>query len=97
MLLTIHNETVIDFICKDQKSGFSCNLDDLKKEFLWIEYTGRVVRIDDDDCFCLLCDFGTDILNVWIPVGLLVTGVKDRFAVFEIYGIAPEGVTRRRN
>ena len=96
MLFAIHNETVIDFICKDQKAEFSCNLDDLEKDFLRIENTGRVVRIDDNDCFCLICDLGTDILNVRIPVGLFVTGIEDRFTIFEIYGIAPEGVTRRR-
>ena len=75
----------------------SGEIDNLLQYLFRIECTGRVIRIDDNDCFCLICDLGTDILNVRIPVGLFITGIEDRFTVFEIYGIAPKGVTRRRN
>ena len=68
MLISVHNQAVINLIRKNDQFFFSCDLNDLFKNFFGIYCTCRVIRIDDDDCFCLICDLASDIIDIRIPV-----------------------------
>ena len=56
MLKTVHDEPVINFIGKDDQLMLSGEIDNLLQYLFRIECTGRVIRIDDNDCFCFICD-----------------------------------------
>ena len=44
------------------------NLYDLLQDLFWIYSACRIIGIDDDDCFGLICDLAADVINIRIPL-----------------------------
>ena len=97
MLISIHDEAVVDLVGKEDEIVLAGDLHDLLKDFLRIENTGRVVRIDDNDCFCLICDLASDILDIRIPVRLLVTDIMYDLASCQCRSRRPQWIIRCRD
>ena len=97
MLFTVHNQAVIDLIGKNDQLMLSGNIHDLLQNLSRIQCTGRVVRIDDHDPFCPVCDLAPDIVHIRIPVGCLITHIMDRMTTCQIGCRRPERIIRRRH
>ena len=93
--LSLHDETVVDLVGKEDKVVLAGNLHDLLKDLLRIERAGRVVRVDDDDALRARRDLGSKIVDIGVPVLLLVAEIVYRLAAGERDGRRPERIIRR--
>ena len=73
MLISIHDQTVINLIRENDQFRFSLAIcrDLLPGSLSDRQRTCRIVRVDDNDSFCPVCDLASDILDIRIPVRLL--------------------------
>ena len=92
---SLHDETVVDLVGKEDKVVLAGNLHDLLKDLLRIERAGRVVRVDDDDALRARRDLGSKIVDIGVPVLLLVAEIVYRLAAGERDGRRPERIIRR--
>ena len=97
MLFSIHNKTVINLIRENDQLVLSCEIYNLLQNFLWIKSTGRIVWIDDNDCFCTVVDLLTHIFDIRIPVRLLITDIVYRLSTGKCCTGSPERIIRRRD
>ena len=97
VFFTVHDKSVIDFVRENHKLMFSCKFNNLFKNFLRVEGTGRIVRVDDNDSFCLICNLASHIFNIRIPFRLFITYIVNSFTTGKCCGSCPEGVIRWRN
>ena len=56
---------------------FPCDLYDLLQDFLGIDSSCRVIRVDDNNGLGLICNLALNILNIRIPFGLLIADIVD--------------------
>ena len=76
---------------------FSGNIYDLLKNLLRIKCSCRIIRIDDNNSFCLVCDFLFDILNIRIPFRLFVTDIMNSSTSCQSSAGSPQRIVRRWN
>ena len=92
---SLHDETVVDLVGKENKVVLAGDLHDLLKDLLRVKRAGRVVRVDDDDALRARRDLGSKIVDIGVPVLLLVAEIVYRLAAGERDGRRPERIIRR--
>ena len=97
MLVAVHDQAVVDLIGENNQLMLSCNLHDLLQNLLGINSSCRVVRVNDNDGFGLVCDLALDIVDVRVPLRLLVTDVVDYIAACQGSCGGPERIVRCRD
>ena len=95
MLEPIHNQTIVDFVGENHELVLTRQVDNLLQHFLWIQRTGRIVRIDEHYGHGTIGDLLTHIVDIRVPVGLLVAQVMHGGAAGEIHTGGPQRVIRR--
>ena len=95
MLASVHDQSVINFIGKDDQMVLTRDFHDFLQNFLRIKRAGRIVGIDDDDRFRAARDLFSDVGKVGIPVCLLVAEIVDSFAAGKCCAGCPERIVRR--
>ena len=80
MFLTVIQDFVVNLIGKNDQLVLARQFDNLLQQFHRIQSAGGIVGIDDDDGTGVRVDLATDIVNVRIPIGLLITYVVNGFA-----------------
>ena len=76
---------------------FPGNIDNLLQQFLRIKRSGRIIWIDDDNCFGLIRDFRADIVDIGIPFGFLITDIMHGGTASQIHTGGPQRIVRRRH
>ena len=97
MLQAIHHQTVINLITEDDQLMLSGHLDNLFQHFPGIECPGRIVRVDHNNRLGLIRNFSADIIQIWIPVGLLVTDIMNHISAGQCGTCSPQRIVRCRN
>ena len=97
VLQSIHNETVIDLVRKDDQLMLPGNLNDLFQDLLRIQYACRVIGIDDNDSLGTVRDLAADIIEIRIPVGFLITDIVHYRTSGQCGRSRPQRIIRRRN
>ena len=76
---------------------FSGDLDDLLQQFPGIDCASRIIRVDNDDRFCPVCDLAADVIQIRVPLCLFIADIMYDFSASQGRGCSPKGVIRRRN
>ena len=97
MLHTVHHQSVIDLIRKNNQLMFPCHLYNLFQNFSAVYCTGRIVRVDDDDSFCTVCNLFLNVINIRVPVCLFIAHIMYRRTASQRYRCCPEWIIRCRN
>ena len=84
MLNAVHNKSVVNFIGEDEKIVFTGNLNNVLKNLLRINGTGRVVRVDDNNSLCLGGYLASHIVDIGIPIVFLVTFIENGLTACDI-------------
>ena len=95
MRFSVHHQTVIDLVGKDDELVLPGNLHDLKQKLLWIERSRGVIGINDNNGFCLIRDFLPDIVKIRIPLRLLIADIVNCRASGKSGTGRPQGIIRR--
>ena len=97
MLQPIHDQTIINLIGENNELMFPGNIDNLLQQFFRIKRSGRIIWIDDDNCFGLIRDFRANIVDIGIPFGFLITDIMHGGAASQIHTGCPQRIVRRRH
>ena len=92
MLLTVHDQTVVDLVGEDDQLVLPGDLDDLLQNLLGVQRTGGVIGVDDDDGLGAGVDLLADVGDVGEPLGLLVAAVVDSGTAGQGDAGGPQGV-----
>ena len=97
MLAAVHDQSVINFIGKDDQMVLTRDFHDSLQNFLRIKRAGRIVGIDDDDRFRVARDLFSNVGKIRIPVCLLIAEIMDGFAACKRCAGSPERVVGGRD
>ena len=75
----------------------SCYIDDLLKHFFRIQRTGRIVRVNDNNCFRPVGDLSADVVNIRTPFRLLVADIMHSLSAGKCRAGGPQRIIRRRD
>ena len=75
----------------------SCDLHDLLQDLLGINCSCRVIRINDNNRFGLVCDLALNIINVRIPFRLLITNIMNYISTCQSRSSCPQRIIRCRD
>ncbi len=91
------NDLVVDLVSENDQIVLTGDFDHFQQEFGAVHRAGRVVRVDQHDPAGTRCDFGFDVIQIRIPVGLLITDVMYRATTGQRHGGSPERIIRCRH
>ena len=92
MGLAVHDQAVVDLIREEDQLLFPGQRHDLLQQLTGIQGAGGIVGIDDKDGAGAGGDLAADILDIGIPVGLLIAGIKDGFGSGDQRRVGPQRV-----
>ncbi len=89
MFVAVEQDLVVDLVGKDNQSMLAGDLQNTFQNFLGVQRTRRVIRVDHHNGFGIAGDLATDIVQIRIPLGRLITQIMYGHAARQAHGCCP--------
>ena len=94
LVFLVIDNAIIDLIGKQDQIVFFRQLNNLHQYGFRVYGTCGIVGVDDHDSLGFGSNFLTNVFDVRIPVGLLITKVMNGSSPCQVDGCGPEGIVR---